>query len=235
MIRHRLWIGLVACAAIATILLCRFYLSKSRPDGKAVTAAEDEVYEAVVRDMVTPSHGQATINQLVFDETVLNGLTTGADIEACKENAREQVLRWKNDTPPYNSLVDKIYRAFTRGRDDGWLRDDTIQDFLNKSCTEGPLSRTFRTEFPRVFIDSGSVFFDIVPFHRNGLTDFRETFPGASGIISLSHVGFDSTLHQAIVSTSFVCGGLCGTGQLYILKKKRGKWEVAANSILWVS
>ena len=52
MVRHRPWIAAVACAAIAIALLL-FYLSKSRPDERAITAAEDEVYEAVVRDMVT--------------------------------------------------------------------------------------------------------------------------------------------------------------------------------------
>lgn len=72
-------------AAIAITLACWFYLSKSRPGEKTVSAAEDEVYEAVVHDMVTPIHGQATINQLVFDESVLigTGLTTTGDVKAC--------------------------------------------------------------------------------------------------------------------------------------------------------
>jgi hypothetical protein len=234
MIRHRPWIASVTCTAIAITLLCWFYLSKSRPDEKAVSAAEDEVYEAVVRDMVTPTHEQANISQLVFDDTVLTDLRTGADIKACKESVRKR-LRLEGNTPPFNSRADKIYRVLTRHWDDGSLRADTIQDFLEKSCTEGPLSRTFHTDFPRVFINRDSVFFDIVPNHKNGLKDFRQTFPGASGIISLSHAGFDSTLHEAIVSTSFVCGGLCGTGQRYILRKKWGRWEVAGKWIVWVS
>jgi hypothetical protein len=51
-------------------------------------------------------------------------------------------------------------------------------------------------------------------------------FPGAPGLISFSHVGFDSTLREATVSTAFVCGRLCGTGSRYVLKKIRGHWEV---------
>ncbi len=232
MIRHRPWIAPVACAAIAIALLW-LYLSKSRPDERVITAAEDEVYEAVVRAMVTPMHGQANINQLVFDDAVLVGIISGGDAKGCKESVRKQ-LRF-DDTPPFNTLADKVYRVITRGWYDDSPRADTIQDFIEKSCTKGPLSRTFHSDFPRVFIDSNSVFFDIVPIDRNGLKDFQQTFPKAAGIISLSHVGFDSSLHQAMVSSSFVCGSLCGTGRLYILRKTRGRWEVIGNSITWVS
>jgi hypothetical protein len=229
MIRHRPWIAPVVCAAIAIALLCRIYISKFRPDERAVTAAQDEVYEAVVRAMVTPTHGQANTNQLVFDDAVVTGFMTDGDAKACKESVRKRLRL--GDTPPFNTLADKTYRVITRGWYDGSPRADTIQDFIVRSCTKGPLSRTFHTDFPRIFIDPNSVFFDFVPISRNGRNEFRQAFPSAGGIISLSHVGFDSSLHEAIVSTSFVCGGLCGTGRLYILRKIRGRWEVIGNSI----
>jgi len=232
MIRHRPWIVPVACAAIAFALLW-FYLSKSRPDERAIAAAEDEVYEAVVRAMLTPTHGEATMNQLVFEDNVQVGLMTGEDEGGCKKSVRQRLHL--DDTPPFNTLADKVYRLVTRGWYDDSPRPDTIQDFVEKSCTKGPLSRTFHTDFPRAFIDPNSVLFDIVPADRNGLKDFRQTFPKAAGIISLSHVGFDSGLHEAMVSASFVCGVLCAGGQLYVLRKARGKWEVIRNSIIWMS
>jgi hypothetical protein len=234
MIRYHRWIAQLACAAIAIALLCLFYLSRSRPHETTLTAAEGEVYEAVVRDMVTPTHGQANMSQLVFNETVLTDLTSGADIKACKERVSKRA-RLQDNAPPYNSLADKIYRVFARGWQGNSPRADTIQDFIQKSCTEGPLSRAFHTDFPRVFINPNSISFDVTPNDRNGRKDFQQTFPEASGIISLSHVGFDSSLHEAIISTSFVCGILCGTGRLYTLRKKSGKWEVISNPIVWVS
>jgi hypothetical protein len=175
-IQHRLWVTAVTCVAIAITLVCWFYLSKSRPDDKTVSTAEDEVHEAVVRDMVTPTHGQPSISQLVFDDTVLTDLTTEADMNSCKERTRKLLLL-EGSTPPFNSLADKIYRAFTR-RDDGLLRADTIQDFLEKSCTVGRLSATFHTDFPRTFVDRDSVAFDIVPNQKNASKDFQQTFPG---------------------------------------------------------
>jgi hypothetical protein len=234
MIRRHPWIVPLACAALAIALLCWFYLSKSRPDERAVTAAEDEVYEAVVRDMVSPTNRKANINQLVFNEAVLTDLTTGEDIKACKESVRQQA-RFQDNAPPYNALADKIYRVVTLGWRDGSPRADTIQDFIQKSCTDGPLSRAFHTDFPRVFINPNSISFGIAPIYRSGREDFQQTFPGASGIISLSHAGFDSSLHEAIISTSFVCGFLCGSGRRYTLRKKWGRWEIISNPVVWVS
>lgn len=64
---------------------------------------------------------------------------------------------------------------------------------------------------------------------------FEQLFPGASGIISFSHVGFDSTLHEAIVADSFVCGMLCGSGDRYVLRKIKGQWEVVNKWMVWES
>jgi hypothetical protein len=222
------------CTAIAITLLYRFYPSKTRADDKTVAAVADEVYEAVVRDMVAPTQGQSNLSQLVFDDTVLTDLTAGLDIKSCKEGVRKRLLLESN-TPPFNSLADKIYRALTRSQDDGLLRADTIQDFLDKSCTVGRLSETFHTDLPQTFIPAESVHFDSWPIEKGRATSFELLFPGASGIISFSHVGFDSTLDEAIVSTVFVCGPLCGTSWRCILKKEMGRWEVTNKLILWVS
>ena len=231
---HRRWIATVICLAIGLTLLCWSYLSKSRPKEPTDSAAEDEVYEAVVQDMVMSKQGESSRSPLVFADSVLSGLSPGTDIESCKENIRKQG-HIERSTPPYNSWVDKIYRAFADGWDDGRLRADTIQDFVDKSCTEGRLSTTFHTESPRTFIAAGSVHFKNWPVETNGPPSFEELFPVVPGIIALSHVGFDSTRHEAIVSTSFVCGGLRGTGRLYILKKMGGRWKIVDKGIVWVS
>ncbi len=80
---RRPWIGATAFSATAITLLLWHFLS-TRPDEKAVLAGEDEVYEAVVRDMVTPLHGPAKISQLVFDDAVIAENGNGQDIKSCK-------------------------------------------------------------------------------------------------------------------------------------------------------
>jgi hypothetical protein len=232
---HRSWmIATLVLAAIAAILACLVYLPKSRPDEKAVSAAQDQVYEAVVRDMLKPATGAATVTQLVFDDTVLTERWDEPDTESCKESARRHLGLEGNKPPPFNTLADKIYRAVTGGWYDGSPRADAIQDFLDKSCTAGPVSTTFHTDLPRDFIRVGSVGFgDLIV--KNGPPTLQQIFPGASGIISFSRVGFDSSLHEALVSTSFICGGLCGTGWRYVLRKKAGSWKVVSKWIVWVS
>jgi hypothetical protein len=39
----------------------------------------------------------------------------------------------------------------------------------------------------------------------------------------------------AFVETSFVCGGLCGNGLLYALRRTRSGWEIAGAANTWIS
>jgi hypothetical protein len=232
--RRHLWIPAAICVAIATTLLYWFYSSTFRPGEKAVLAAQDEVYEAVVRDMVAPARGQSKLTQLAFGDAVLTDLRAGQDLKSCEEDGHKNP-RLENSKLPYDSLVDKVYRLFSLSSYDNSLRADAIQDFIEKSCTVGRLSETFHTDLPKTFIAVESVHFEGWPVQKNGSKLFEQLFPGAGGIISFSRVGFDSTLHEAIVSTSFVCGGLCGSGSRYVLRKRLGRWEVVNKWIVWVS
>lgn len=57
---------------------------------------------------------------------------------------------------------------------------------------------------------------------------FARLVPGATGIIRLSHAGFDKQVSEAIVTSSFICGGLCGGGHRYFLKTVGGRWIVVS-------
>jgi hypothetical protein len=233
---QRIRIAIALSVALALVLFCWFFLSRPRRDAKAVAAAEDNVYEAVVRDIFRTAHGQSQVKQFVFDEAVVAGLdVVSAPVPAsCKQKVLSS-LRLHRDNPPFNSLADKIYRLITRGGDDYSLRADTIQDFAERACTSGRVSQAFHTDLPRTFIADDSVYFDGWTTRNKNAKSFERLFPGASGIISFSYVGFDAGLDQAIVSTSFVCGGLCGTGKVYVLKKRWGRWRVVNQWIVWVS
>lgn len=224
--RHCLLVAGSAAVAITVLSLCN---SSVRSNEKQVEAAENEVYEAVVHDMASSAKGPS---QLVFDDALLTELVPGANMKSCEQSAREN-LRLENNTPRYNSLADKLYRFVNSGYNYS-ISADTIQDFLEKSCMTGRLSQSFQTDLPKTFITARRVHFsDLVV--NDGSASFEDLFPGASGIISFSHVGFDSTLHEAIVATSLVCGVLCGSGHRYVLRKTRGHWEVVNKWMVWVS
>ncbi len=226
--RHYLRVAATATAlSIVGFSSCN---SSDRSNQRQAAAAENEVYEVVVHEMVKFPKGPS---RLVFDDTLLTELAPGADTKACEESARKN-LRLENNTPPYNSFADKLYRSVNRGYDYS-LRADTIQDFLTKSCTTaGPLSQTFHTDLPKTFIAVRGVHFsDLIA--NDGSQSFEQLYPGAAGIISFSRVGFDPNLSEAVVSTSFVCGMLCGSGQRYVLRKVRGRWQVVNGWTVWIS
>lgn len=233
MLQIRIAIGVSVAVAVA--LVCWFYLSKPPRDAKAVAAAENKVYEAVVRDMLGTANGQSQVKQLVFDEALATGLdvVSGPVPASCKQKVLSSLQH--RDNLPFNSLADRIYRLLTRGGDDYSLRAEAIQDFAERACTSGHVSQAFDTDLPRTFIDDDSVYFEGWPTRNKNAKSFEKLFPGASGIISFSHVGFDASLDEAIVSTSFICGGLCGTGRVAVLKKRGGRWRVVNQWIVWVS
>ncbi len=225
----------VACIAIGMSFVWWFDVSESRPDESRVSAAQDGVYEAVVRDMTTPTHEPPRVRQLVFGDMALSDLAPGANIQSCEEGVRKGYRLQGNEPPPFNSFTDKVYRAVTRRRIDGTLPEDTIQDFLEKSCSIARLSHAFHTDVPRTFVQPASVRFADWVDEKDSSPSLKQQFPGAPGIISFSRVGFDPTLHEAIVSTAFVCGMLCGTGQRYILRRTFGAWEIVDKCIIWLS
>jgi hypothetical protein len=47
----------------------------------------------------------------------------------------------------------------------------------------------------------------------------------ANGLFTLSEIAFDKTNQRAIVSYSFVCGSLCGTGGVWSFEKVDGVWK----------
>jgi hypothetical protein len=220
------WI-VIACTTLAALESCS-HAAKPRMDEKAAAEAQDRVYEVVVREMITVS-GKNGFSQLVFNDQVISDLGGGETLEEC-EKAVPSRQHWDSDEPPFNSFFDKVYRFFTRGgRYEDSVREETGNDFLQKACRPGPLSQTFHTDLPRTFVDLATLRFAGLGF------PFEKSFPGAGGVISLSKAGFDATLDEAIVSSSLVCGGLCGTGWRYVLKRKQGGWVVVAKRMLWVS
>lgn len=216
--RFREWFLIAGCLAITATAYCTIHRrSHDHANREAVVRAEDEVYEAVVRDLATPSKEQSKseprITRLVFSDALDTYLCPGVDKKHCINGVRQRL----------------------RSVGAGAIGAETIEDFIERSQTAGPTSRTFHTDLPRDFIAPDKIYFDFEPIEKRDAKQFDQLFSGASGIISFSHVGFDSRLNEAIVSVSFVCGGLCGTGHRYILRRKWGRWEVVNKWIVWVS
>jgi len=57
----------------------------------------------------------------------------------------------------------------------------------------------------------------------------------AHGLLTVGEIQFDKSHTHALVSFSFVCGGLCGNGTTMLLEKKDGTWKIKAHCGMWVS
>jgi hypothetical protein len=62
---------------------------------------------------------------------------------------------------------------------------------------------------------------------------FYATFPGSSGIVSFSRVGFDGD--RAFVDVFHGCGMLCASGGYVTLQRRNGRWHVVRHHIYVVS
>ena len=56
-----------------------------------------------------------------------------------------------------------------------------------------------------------------------------------NGLFTLSEIVFNKKHNRALVSYSFVCGELCGHGNVLVLKKVGEKWKVHKTCQGWVS
>lgn len=69
----------------------------------------------------------------------------------------------------------------------------------------------------------------------NGWKQFKANYGGASAVHQFSRVGSDPKSGQALVLWSMSCGALCGSGQLILLKREWGIWNIIKDQRLWIS
>lgn len=55
------------------------------------------------------------------------------------------------------------------------------------------------------------------------------------GTVSFSKVAYSSDRKKSAVYTSFICGGLCGSGQIIFFEKLNGVWKYIKSWDMWVS
>ena len=79
------------------------------------------------------------------------------------------------------------------------------------------------------------VFDEILGRRGSRWTDFEAKYPGASGFILFSRVGFNADGDQALADMGYRCGELCGAGGLYLLVKEDGNWKVQETLMVWQS
>lgn len=71
--------------------------------------------------------------------------------------------------------------------------------------------------------------------NRDGWQLFYEQYPGAPGITTLSRVGLNDALDQALVYVGTLSHYLAGAGYFVLLKRVNGEWVVDQQVMTWIS
>ncbi|MGA8144499.1 MAG: hypothetical protein WB987_11470 [Candidatus Acidiferrales bacterium] len=111
---------------------------------------------------------------------------------------------------------------------------ETIKNYNSRVAGSCHLQSRFTAKISPTFISKEFTeknFRDI----RNGWARFYKEHPNASGFSDFSAVGYSGDDQEALVYFGHHCGGLCGTGNLVLLRKENGTWVVKNRLTLWIS
>ncbi len=108
----------------------------------------------------------------------------------------------------------------------------TVSSFQNRNAEEGVLDGRFDASM-NVALLSRQGFDEI--FQAGGWDEFHERYPHADGFTTLSRVGFNANLSQALVYMGTMSGPLAGAGYYYLLEKVDGVWQITHQVMAWIS
>jgi hypothetical protein len=162
--------------------------------------------------------------------SVIDNLTPAHPEEdwAGKEILIRDETQGPREIPPHTEDYWRLTRA---SKDAPAPAKETFADFLSKSTAKCPITAALGTyklvshrEIDSLFAKGG------------GWWDaFYKKYPNAGGIWRLSRPGYNATGDEAVVYVAHGCGGLCGTGHLYLLSKRDGNWKIENRVMLWIS
>jgi len=112
------------------------------------------------------------------------------------------------------------------------LKRTTIDAFREVNGQQTNFQRTFHTVVDYELIDSNQL--DSV-FKNGSWPAFYKRFPGSTGVLGFSRVGFSADGAQALFYVSNSCGGLCGGGSFVVMEKRGGRWVIEKEIEMWVS
>ena len=70
---------------------------------------------------------------------------------------------------------------------------------------------------------------------RTKQADFEARFPHNFGYFVVSHIGLNPSKTEALVYVDHFCGGLCGGGGYFLMRKVEGVWHIVDQHLTWIS
>jgi hypothetical protein len=117
------------------------------------------------------------------------------------------------------------------------IKPETMTDFLAKNDESKPLVKKFSTDIDYTFISTEELKENFAYKFDGDMNweTFREKYPKAGNLYTLSRVGFGHDGGQALVFVTNWCRSLCGEGNYYLLEKENCEWKIVNKVMTWIS
>lgn len=113
------------------------------------------------------------------------------------------------------------------------LAEGVAEDYNVRNIKPSRLKDSFKLNLKHVMLKKPEL--DKIFNGGGGWEEFYKRYPGSSGFIILSRVGFNAVMNQALVYIHHGCGGLCGTGHYVLLEKSGNDWRAIKKNMVWIS
>ena len=206
----QLW--LIYLTITITFLVCRRTdTSVLEPEPTPILTSDStdyKVYSAII-DQSCPAQQAAKLVIVVTPQTVKSYVQNWQDVF---KNSRQDSV-----------TANPIWQQFVSTLDSSQFKIKSLSGSIPSVC--------YRTQ---LLTDQQWTYYFNTP-SSPGLEGLRKDVPGLSSLVSFSSIVYSTDGTKAVCYRSSVCGGLCGTGEIYFLEKKSTGWRVASNRLLWIS
>ena len=114
------------------------------------------------------------------------------------------------------------------------LERSTAESFSTRNATTTPVSPDMVLGVEYVLVSQEEMS-QIFSQNRDGWVLFYERYPDTPGITTISRVGFNESLDQALVYIGTMSHWLAGAGYYVLLGKVNGAWIVEQQVMTWIS
>jgi len=197
---------------IQTGILCGGLLlfgSGCRQDSSSVSPTPDSAVYSAIIDSNCPTQSNQQVLLIISPKT-----------------AKPFVNDWKALMPPINQLPisnDPAWQQFITSVDSTSFNTNPLTGSIPSTC--------FKTQ---LLTDQQWTHYFGTPTSP-GTEGLRNDFSGFSAYLTFSSVAYSTDHTKAICYRATVCGGLCGSGDLFFLERKSDTWAVVGSVMLWIS
>lgn len=142
------------------------------------------------------------------------------------------VIMNKTQTDLVDPASDEIYQQIEESLQH--LSADTLSDFKTRNESSYSLKASMILG-RRYLLLSEKDKQELFKVNQSGWDVFYNRYPDAPGIITLSRVGFNEQMDQALVYLGIQSHWLAGSGKYFLLKKVDGMWIIDQQVLTWVS